>query len=235
MNPIDVLGRGELEVLGRLPFSSNYVFLVKAKWKDDEVHGVYKPTRGERPLWDFPVGTLADREVAAYQVSEVLGWGVVPPTVLRSDAPLGRGSVQLFINHDPERHYFTLLESHASEMVRFAALDVVINNADRKSGHVVQDEADRLWGVDHGLSFNVEPKLRTVIWAFADQPVPDDLRQDISRLAASLAPGGPTAALLDGLLATEEIAETKARAEVLLEQGVFPSPEGPFSVPWPLV
>lgn len=235
VNPQEVLARGTLEVMGQLPFSSNYVFLVKATLGSEEVLGVYKPTRGERPLWDFPHGTLAAREVAAFRVSEELGWGLVPPTVLVPSGPLGEGSVQMFVDHDPERHYFTLVEERRAEMLRFAAFDVVINNADRKGGHIVEGSDGRLWGVDHGLSFNVEPKLRTVVWAFAGDPVPDDVKRDLTQLASALEgePGPPNS--LDGLLAEAEIEETRARARLLAEDGMFPVPSGPFSMPWPLV
>lgn len=235
MNPLEVLKRGSLEVLGQLPFSSNYVFLVKAVSGNDEVLGVYKPTRGERPLWDFPHGTLAAREVAAFLVSEELGWGLVPATVLVEDAPLGEGSVQMFVDHDPERHYFVLCHEREQAMMRFAAFDVAINNADRKGGHIVEADDGRLWGVDHGLSFNVEPKLRTVIWDFAGEPVPDDLRSDLLRLATALEPEGRLSGSLASLLTGPEIAETRARGLRLATEGKFPVPSGPFSTPWPPV
>ncbi|HYP22627.1 MAG TPA: hypothetical protein VEV43_03555, partial [Actinomycetota bacterium] len=122
-------------------------------------------------MWDFPHGSLAGREAAAYLVSEAAGWNVVPPTVLREDAPLGPGSLQLFVEHDPERHYFVLMEERAEDLVAFAAFDVVINNADRKSGHVIEDAEGKLWAVDHGVTFHLEDKLRTVIWGYAGNPL----------------------------------------------------------------
>ena len=222
-------------MLGLLPFSSNYVFLVKVTAAEQEAHAVYKPQRGERPLWDFPAGTLGAREVAAYLVSDAAGWHLVPPTVMRLDGPLGGGSLQLVIEHDPERHYFVLMHERGPEMATFAAFDVVINNADRKGGHVIEGRDGRLYGVDHGLSFNLEPKLRTVIWAFAEDPVEESLRTDLERLRTALAPGTPLATRLDELLSPAETAETLARLEVLLAEGRFPAPEGPFDMPWPLV
>ena len=230
-----VLEGGSVEVVGQLPYSSNYVFLARVTLEGRVVPAVYKPRRGERPLWDFPGGTLAAREVAAYLVAEAAGWPVVPPTVMRADAPLGAGSLQVFIEHDPNRHFFVLVHERAEEMVTFAALDIIINNADRKAGHIIQGPDGRLWGVDHGLSFNIDPKLRTVIWAFADRPISDHLRAEVERLGARLEPGGELEGALGDLLAPEEIAETRARLELFLREGVFPGPEGPFSMPWPLV
>ncbi|MFN2526684.1 MAG: SCO1664 family protein, partial [Actinomycetota bacterium] len=168
-----LLATGDVEVLGRLPYSSNYTFLARVTGPSSERLAVYKPRQGETPLWDFRQGTLAARELAAFRVSEAAGWGIVPPTVLRSDAPLGEGSLQVFIEHDPDRHYFALMEERREEFARFAAFDVVVNNADRKAGHVLEDGSGRLWGVDHGVTFHVEPKLRTVIWAFAGESLGD--------------------------------------------------------------
>lgn len=237
LNPVDDLtpfSEGTLEVLGLLPYSSNYVFLTKVVWGEMELHAVYKPVRGEKPLWDFPSGTLAAREVAAYEVSVAGGFGFVPPTVMRVDAPLGPGSIQLFIPHDPERHYFVLLEEDPESMASLAALDVVINNADRKGGHVIEGEDGRLWGVDHGLTFNIEPKLRTVIWAFAEQPIPPFVLEQLEELRAAFT-CGELPARLAPLLSQEEIAETEARLEYLLLTKKYPAPEGRFSIPWPLV
>jgi uncharacterized repeat protein (TIGR03843 family) len=231
---LDVLRHGTVEVLGLFPYSSNYTFLARLCREPKETLAVYKPRRGERPLWDFPRGTLARREVAAYLVSRESGWGLVPPTVLRSDAPLGEGSFQLFIEHDPERHYFTLIEERPQDFVTFAALDVVINNADRKAGHVLEDPAGRLWGVDHGLSFHREPKLRTVIWAFAGEAIDERVIPGLERLVDALQ-GGP---LIDGLrelLSDTERSTALDRARFLLDTGRFPLPSSEYHLPWPLI
>lgn len=234
MNPAEFLSGGDVEVLGLLPFSSNYVFLARLTKDEHETLAVYKPQRGERPLWDFPAGTLAAREVAAYEVSEALGWELVPATVMREDAPLGRGSMQLFIEHDPEQHFFTLMNDHQPELRRFAAFDIIVNNADRKGGHVVKGPDGHIWGVDHGLTFNIEPKLRTVIWGFAGEGL-EGLEEDLEGLAKVLQPGGPMAERLGELLSPAEAQETSARLGHLLRERVFPAPEGPFAMPWPLV
>lgn len=235
VNAAEILASGEIEVLGRLPYSSNYVFLTKLTLDGDELHAVYKPARGERPLWDFPHGTLAGREVAAFHVSEAGGFDLVPPTVLRADGPLGAGSFQLFIDHDPNRHYFVLVHERPDEMAAFAAFDIVINNADRKGGHVIEGPEGHLWGVDHGLSFHVEPKLRTVVWAFAGEPLPEEVRRRLLVVRAALAREDGLAAKLGELLSPDEVTETAARVEVLLASGTYPEPEGPFHMPWPLV
>lgn len=229
---LEVLRTGEIEVLGLLPYSSNYTFLARVA---PETLAVYKPRRGERPLWDFPHGSLAGREAAAYQVSEAGGWHIVPPTVLREDAPLGPGSLQLFVEHDPERHYFTLMEERADELVAFAAFDVVINNADRKSGHVIEDSAGRLWAVDHGVTFHLEDKLRTVIWAYAGLPLDAATIARLETLGATLAEPGGLGTTLEELLTPAEVAATLARTEALLVEGHFPQPPADRPLPWPLV
>lgn len=229
---LEVLRTGEIEVLGLLPYSSNYTFLTRLA---EDVLAVYKPRRGERPLWDFPHGSLAGREAAAYLVSEAGGWHLVPPTVLREDAPLGPGSLQLFVEHDPERHYFTLMEERADELVAFASFDVVINNADRKSGHVIEDGAGRLWAVDHGVTFHLEDKLRTVIWAYAGMPLDPETIARLETLGATLAEPGGLGERLEELLTPEEVAATLARTEELLVEGHFPPPPADRPLPWPLV
>ncbi len=148
--------------------------------------------------------------------------------------PHGPGSLQLFVDHDPERHYFVLIHEREDEMPEFAALDIVINNADRKAGHVIEGADGRLWGVDHGLSFNIEPKLRTVIWAFAGEPLSDELRSKLEKLAVGFS-DGDIRERLGSLLSPDEVTETEARLELLLTEGVFPAPQGPFHMPWPLV
>jgi uncharacterized repeat protein (TIGR03843 family) len=235
----DLLATCELVVEGRLPWSSNLTFLVSLEGTDEEqddgrgpVQAVYKPHRGEQSLWDFPDG-LYRREVAAFRLSEVLGWGLVPPTVVREDAPFGAGSVQLFIDSDYERHYFTLFEDggREAELLAFCAFDVVANNADRKSGHVLVAADERLWGIDHGLCFHVLNKLRTVIWEFAGEELPTRIVDDLDRLVTQ----GPPAAL-SGLLSESEVEAMLDRAGRLVVAGAFPEPVGdrpPY--PWPLV
>ena len=198
------------------------------------MHAVYKPRRGERPLWDFPDGTLAAREVASWLVSEA-SWGIVPPTVLREDAPLGAGSLQLFVPHDPDRHYFELMDGRLEELACFAAFDAVVNNADRKAGHVIEDPDGRLWAVDHGLTFHVEPKLRTVIWAFAEEPLTPELRSTLEGLGVALSDGNGLGDRLAALLTAEEAGATLERVEALLVEDRFPSPRGPRPLPWPLI
>jgi uncharacterized repeat protein (TIGR03843 family) len=232
---LELLRSGDVEVLGLLPYSSNYVFLTSVTKGDDRVLAVYKPRRGERPLWDFPTGTLAAREVAAFLVSDAADWNLVPPTVMRMDAPLGSGSLQLFIEHDPERHFFVLMEEEALRpaLEAFAAFDITINNADRKGGHVLEDEDGRLWGVDHGLSFNLEPKLRTVIWGFAGDELSPEQVTHLTSLHEAL--GGPLRTELEELLSPDEVTETDARIALLLQDGRYPHPSGPYAMPWPLV
>jgi hypothetical protein len=229
----ELLAEGELEILGLLPRSSNYTFLARLRAGDDEALVVYKPRRGETPLWDFPDGTLCQREVAAYLVARRLGWPDVPPTLLR-DGPEGPGSVQLFIEHDPEEHYFTLADDHAETLRRVAVFDVVINNADRKAGHCLLDVDGRLWLVDHGVSFSVEPKLRTVIWEFAGEALPPAVCEDLAGLTAELRDGDLRAEL--GVLLTDpEIDAAAARAGRLVKAGRLPAPGAGRPYPWPPV
>ncbi len=229
---LELLRTGDIEVLGLLPYSSNYTFLARI---GAETLAVYKPRRGERPLWDFPHGSLAGREVAAYLVSEAAGWRIVPPTVLREDAPLGPGSVQLFVEHDPERHYFVLMEERSEDLVPFAAFDVVINNADRKAGHVIEDSSGRLWAVDHGVTFHLEDKLRTVIWAYSGLPLDPKTISELETLGAVLAEPGGLGSRLEEVLTPEEVAATLGRVEALLVEGRFPAPPADRPLPWPLV
>jgi uncharacterized repeat protein (TIGR03843 family) len=227
---VDVLTRGDLTVKGRLPWSSNATFLVEATLDGVTTLGVYKPQRGERPLWDFPRG-LYRRELAAWHLSEALGWGLVPLTVPR-EGPYGEGSVQLFVKADFEQHYFTLREDarHHDRLRRICAFDLVANNADRKSGHCLLGEDGAVYAIDNGLCFHVEPKLRTVIWEFGDEPVPPPLLDDLRRLvAASLPPG------LGELIDADEWQALRRRARALVKAGRFPSETGGRGYPWPLV
>ena len=231
---IDVLRNGDIEVLGLLPYSSNYTFLARVSREAESALAVYKPRSGERPLWDFPHGTLAAREVAAWLVSEA-SWKIVPPTVLRTDGPLGEGSLQLFIEHDPERHYFAVMDDQHDALATFAAFDAVINNADRKAGHVIEDPHGKLWAVDHGLTFHTEPKLRTVIWAFAEERLTPRLRRDLEHLGVQLADDGELGGRLTELLSRDEAEATLARVETLLVEDRFPAPQGDRPLPWPLI
>ena len=173
------LTTGAIEVSGQFVWGSNYTFLVKVGPEDDGFHAVYKPSEGERPLWDFPPQTLAQREVAAYLTSKALGWDLVPPTVLRADGPGGGGSLQLFVEADPERHYFTFSETDKTRLRPAALFDVVINNADRKGGHVILGDNNHIWLIDHGVCFHEDYKLRTVIWDFAGEEIPSELLRDL--------------------------------------------------------
>jgi uncharacterized repeat protein (TIGR03843 family) len=232
----EVLTHGDLEVVGRMRYSSNATFLVEARADDVTIPAVYKPRRGERPLWDFPDGTLCNREVGAYELSAGLGWDIVPVTVLRPDGPLGAGAVQRFVDHDPEEHYFTLLDGNEDRFREFAVFDILANNTDRKGGHCLHDQVnDTIVGIDHGLTFHPHWKLRTVIWDFAAEPVPRALVDDVCRVVAEL-DDGPVGRRLSALLAPDELAAIGMRAVDLLREGRFPEPEpGYHAVPWPLV
>jgi uncharacterized repeat protein (TIGR03843 family) len=227
---LTILADGEIEIQGRMPWSSNRTFLVTVSLDGVDLSAVYKPGRGERPLWDFPNG-LYQREVAAYVLSEALGWRLVPETVLRREGPLGSGSLQRFVEADFEQHYFTLLEEskHHPALRAMAAFDLMANNADRKGGHCLVDADGHVWGVDHGLCFHIQPKLRTVIWDFCAEPIPDDLLDDLRRLAA-----GPPADLAP-LLSESERAAIAKRAAAVVRLGMFPDPGEGRPYPWPLV
>jgi uncharacterized repeat protein (TIGR03843 family) len=174
---INHLLRGEMQLEMRMPYSSNATFLVSITLQDKTVQAIYKPMRGEKPLWDFAPG-LHRREVAAYRLSEAMGLNCVPPTVLR-DGPNGEGSVQLLIEANPDEHYFTLFEQRQDLHDQFramCALDIVANNTDRKSGHVLVDKDQHVWGIDHGLCFAEDFKIRTVIWEFGGEVLPESIR-----------------------------------------------------------
>src|SRR5438105_2970991 len=195
-----------------MPWSSNSTFLVTVCADDEPIQAIYKPHRGERPLWDFPDG-LYRREVAAYELSEALGWRLVPETVLRDEAPFGTGSLQRFVEADFEQHYFTLLEDHPEThdaLRAIATFDLVANNADRKSGHCLLAGDGHIWGIDHGLCFHLEPKLRTVIWDFAGEQIPDHLLADLDGLASHPAPA------LEMLLSPAELGAVTRRAAAVV-------------------
>ncbi|HWL34696.1 MAG TPA: SCO1664 family protein [Frankiaceae bacterium] len=232
MNDVLALLRdGDLEIEGRLVDASNATLYAAITKGDLTAHCVYKPIRGERPLWDFPDGTLAYREVAAYEVSEATGWDVVPPTVLR-EGPLGEGMVQLWIDVDESIGLADLVRQDHPALRRMALFDAVVNNADRKGGHLLPVPSGHVYGVDHGVCFSDEPKLRTVLWGWRGRRLVPEERAVLVALLADLGNGlGET---LRGLLAEHEVAATVRRVERLLSTNRFPhpSPDWP-AVPWP--
>lgn len=230
---LDLLEHGDLRLVGLMPRASNYTFLGEVADEDRAARVVYKPREGETPLWDFPEGTLCQREVAAYLIALELGWPNVPPTVLR-DGPHGEGSVQLYVEHDPAEHYFTVRERRAEELRAVAAFDVIAGNGDRKAGHCLEGTDGHLWLVDHGLCFSERPTLRTVIWEFAGEPVPAGLIRDVRRLESELREG-ELREDLETLLSEPEIEAAADRALALAESGRYPLPGPGRSQPWPAV
>jgi uncharacterized repeat protein (TIGR03843 family) len=228
---LNLLVSGRVEIQGRMPWSSNGTFLVSVTDGEDTTMAIYKPRRAERPLWDFPDG-LYYREVAAYELAEALEWRFVPETVSRPDGPLGAGSLQRFVNADFEQHYFTLLENeaHHAGLKQMATFDAIANNADRKGGHCLLDADGHLWGIDHGLCFHPDPKLRTVIWDFAGDPLAESDRRDLQALARRGLPPAVTALLHD-----DERRALEARIAAILRAGQLPQPRNDHPYPWPLV
>jgi len=224
----NALTHGDIEIKGQFMLGSNYTFLVDVHYKDAAYSAVYKPSRGEQPLWDFPSHTLAQREVAAYIVSECLGFHFVPFTTLRKDGPHGTGSLQQYIEYDPEYHYFSFSEEDKELLKPVVLFDLLCNNADRKGGHVFFEEGThKLFAIDHGICFHEDNKLRTVLWDFGGQKIPADL---LSRLSL----GPSVLADLEGYLSPREISALLARAESIIKRGVFPRrPRDRYSVPWP--
>lgn len=234
---VQALRTGAFQIEGQFTWGSNYTYLVDVRCDDTRIQGVYKPVHGEQPLWDFPPDSLAGREVAAFLVSEAGGWAFVPPTVYREDGPAGPGSLQLYIEHDPERHYFNFSKAQRQALRSTALFDAVINNTDRKGGHVIVERAEqRLWMIDHGICFHAQPKLRTVIWEFAGQPISAAEYEQISALAAKLAEDQTLHVELLKYLNKLEVLAMIYRINQLLEAGVFPHPvDERFSYPWPPV
>lgn len=273
---VELLSHGELTVRGRIRDASNAALFCTIAHDGREASCVYKPVAGERPLWDFPDGTLAGREVAAYEVSEATGWGLIPPTVLR-DGPYGEGMVQLWIEatadgdgggdgdgdgdggdagllalvdaEEPgpgwkpialaevgEGRTALLVHADDERLRRLAVLDAVINNADRKGGHLLPTAEGRLYGIDHGVTFNVENKLRTLLWGWAGEPLPPEALDVLKGLRDALSDGGRLAVRLAGLITPAEIDATRARVDALLASGVHPEPNGDWpAIPWPPV
>lgn len=228
-DPVAFLEQADAEVEGRLPWSSNATFLVTLSHADVTHRAIYKPVRGERPLWDFEPG-LHRRERAAYLMSELLELSVVPPTVIR-DGPHGEGSFQWFVDADHREHYFTIHEAtrdHDAQFQQIAALDILINNTDRKAGHCLLAH-DRIWAIDNGLCFSAEYKLRTVIWDFAGSPIDDELLDRVAPLVTTVP--DDLAVLLD----EDEVEAIKRRATKLVTERVLPADESGHRYPWPLV
>ncbi|MEU6402722.1 SCO1664 family protein [Streptomyces sp. NPDC046985] len=257
----DLLAHGGLTVRGRIRDASNAALFCTVVHDGREASCVYKPVAGERPLWDFPDGTLAAREAAAYEVSEATGWGLVPPTVLR-DGPHGEGMVQLWIDAAPEAELLALVDGeepgpgwkaigfadvgedrtallvHADDerLRRLAVLDAVINNADRKGGHLLPTADGRLYGIDHGVAFHTDDKLRTLLWGWAGEPLPQECLGVLKGLQDALRDGGALAARLADLITPAEQQALRARVDGLLASGVHPAPAGDWpAIPWPPV
>ncbi|MGC9437213.1 SCO1664 family protein [Streptomyces sp. WG5] len=257
----ELLARGDLTVRGRIRDASNAALYCTVTHEGREAACVYKPVAGERPLWDFPDGNLARREVAAYEVSEATGWGLVPPTVLR-DGPYGEGMCQLWIEAVPDTELLALVEDeepgpgwkaialadvgegrtallvHADDerLRRLAVLDAVINNADRKGGHLLPADEERLYGIDHGVAFHAENKLRTLLWGWAGDPLTGEALAVLDTLREALKDGGTLATRLGALITPVELGATRARVEALLASGKHPEPSGEWpAIPWPPV
>jgi uncharacterized repeat protein (TIGR03843 family) len=257
----ELLTEGELTVRGRIRDASNAALYCTVTHEGREATCIYKPVAGERPLWDFPDGTLAQREVAAYEVSEATGWDLVPATVLR-DGPYGEGMCQLWIEAMPGAELLALVDGeepepgwkaiglaevgegktallvHADDerLRRLSVLDAVINNADRKGGHLLPAAGDRLYAIDHGVTFNVENKLRTLLWGWAGEPLTGEAVEVLKGLRDSLGEGGPLSGRLSGLITAAEVDATRARVEALLTSGRHPEPSGEWpAIPWPPV
>ncbi len=234
---LDLLLHGAIELHGRVHWSSNATLLVGVRGGDASCLAVYKPARGEQPLWDFAQGTLCRREVAAYTLSHHLGWPSVPPVVLR-DGPLGEGSLQVFIEHDPADHYFALRKRpDLDDAFRCVALfDEITNNADRKAGHILLGAQERVWAIDHGLTFHAQAKLRTVIWEYAGQPIAPRRVSELRALYAGLAPGQALRASLSELLSSSELGALRGRIAGAIERATFVSPDhARRSIPYPLI
>jgi hypothetical protein len=235
---LKILKEGALSLRGEFMWGSNYTFLVEVTHSDQTMQAVYKPTRGVRPLWDFASPSLARREVAAYLISESLGWELVPPTSYRKNGPYGAGSIQLYIEHDPEYHYFNFNSADKQRLRATSLFDLLINNADRKGSHILLDPEGHIWLIDHGISFHTEPKLRTVVWDFAGEPIPPDLCRDLSNLIGQLKSENDSdlAVPLSKYLGAAEINALIQRAERLVSAGRYPNPDPdrrPY--PWPPV
>lgn len=239
-NLLEVLQQSPFEIEGKFLWGSNYTFLAKVTTPQDALQAVYKPTRGERPLWDFPQASLARREVAAFWASQALEWELVPPTVYRRRGPLGAGSLQVYIEHDPEYHYFNFSPEDIQRLRPTAIFDLLLNNADRKGSHILVDPNRHIWLIDHGLCFHSEDKLRTVLWDFAGEAIPENLLADLERFKNELSlpagSAGSSVSLLLTYLRKGEIASLLRRTDFLLERKTFPTPDpSRRQYPWPVI
>lgn len=233
---LELLRQGDLHIEGMLPYSSNYTLLTSVERQGTRVLAVYKPRRGERPLWDFPRGTLYQREVCAYIVSEALNFALVPPTIVR-DGPYGIGALQLFIENDEDAHLLTMFKSGGYEeaILRLVAFDYLINNADRKSGHCLKGVDNRLWAIDHGICFHHEYKLRTVLWDFVGQPFPPTILQALCHLQEQLRQPSDVCTRLSGMLDEIEMQALRRRLHQMVRSGAYPNPGPGPNIPWPPV
>ena len=230
-----LLSQGQIELVGQVLDSSNAIFATRVDDGDLQSLAIYKPRQGERPLWDFDHGTLYLREMATFVLSRALGWPLVPPTVLR-DGPYGPGALQLYIDADYEANYFTFREERLPDLLSVSLFDVLINNADRKGGHLLLDQWGRIWAIDNALTFHTEPKLRTVIWDFAGEPIPEEYLADLRLLQGQLARESTLRQALTSLLTEDEITALQVRLTELLESAIFPHPDPTRrQVPWPMV
>ena len=222
---------GEIDLEGRMLDASNVTLVGYVRTGELEAECVYKPVAGERPLWDFPDGTLAGREVSAALVSEATGWRVVPPTVLR-DGPFGPGMVQLWVDGDPDVDLAAFVRSDDPGLRRMAVFDAVVNNADRKGGHIIPTSDGHVYGVDHGICFSVDPKLRTLLWRWAGQPLPAEAVEALEKLTGDLM--GDLGDQLHEHLTRREVRRTQQRVAELLRTGRYPQPSGDWpALPWP--
>jgi hypothetical protein len=226
-----LLRDGEIDLEGRMLDASNVTLFGTIRAGEVAAECVYKPVAGERPLWDFPDGTLAGREVSAYLVSEATGWRVVPPTVLR-DGPFGPGMVQLWVDVDPEVDLAAFVRRDLPALRRMAVFDAVVNNADRKGGHILPTPDGHVHGVDHGICFSIEPKLRTLLWRWAGKPLPAEAVAVLERLTDDLL--GDLGEQLHEHLTRREVRRTQQRVAELLRTRVHPEPSGDWpALPWP--
>ena len=221
----DLLLHGEFISCDLTPVGSNYTFLASLKLGDEDAQAIYKPRDGEVPLWDFPKGTLYKREYGAYLLSQTLGWDFIPRTIVR-DGPYGIGSVQQYVEHDPRMNYYTLSEADADELRMIACFDLVANNTDRKANHVLVDGDGKLWGIDQALTFHADTKIRTVIWDFGGEPIPDTYLVQLAELVGHMDnPKGELEELLE-LLLPEEVQAFRKRIEWVLTERAYPGLPG---------